>query len=119
MRKVSVNRQCSLPCSTASTVRSSPPARQSPPAQTPAQAGLAVGVGGDAPALQHQAGIGQHGVAQLLADGLEHHVGLNGLGFAGRDQLAHCKGLVAKRTALTWASAPLLVPTISTGAIQW
>ena len=57
------------------------------------QAGLAFGIGGDAPALQRNAaahGLGHKG----LADGLEHHVGFEREGLAGFHQLAaaQCRG---------------------------
>ena len=63
------------------------------------QVGLAISVGDDAATLQVQSRLGQHWVAQLLADGLEHHVGFHEFGLSGGLQLAVDHGLVGKRHA--------------------
>ena len=56
-------------------MRSRPPARQSPPAQSPRDIGAAVAVGDDAAAIERQAGAGEDAVVELLADRLHDHVG--------------------------------------------
>ena len=60
------------------------------------QVGLAFGVRRNAATLQGQTRLGQHRVAQLLADGFEHHVGFDEFGGPCGLQLAVDHGLVGK-----------------------